>query len=121
MPSYFSYIGKLNSPGFFWNEIPDENYRSGNTPARIIPKEFSLGLGFAPEIVKYWSEKAGLEGKDLDWGACGLRAGKSDSEAIWKEAKERRWQDQDEWQKFWEEIAALPDDEMYVLVVAENP
>jgi hypothetical protein len=120
MPSYFSYIGKLNSPGFFWNDIPPEA-NSGNTPARIIPKEFSLGLGFAPGIVSYWSEKAGLEGKQLDWGAWGLLARKSDLEAIWKEAKEERWQDQKEWQKFWEEIQALPDGETYVLVVAENP
>jgi hypothetical protein len=40
---------------------------------------------------------------------------------IWKETKERRWVDQKEWQEFRDEIEALPDDEMYVLVVAENP
>ena len=120
MPSYFSYIGKLNSPGFFWNDIPPEA-NSGNTPQRIVPKEFSLGLGFGPGIVKHWSENAGLESKVLDWGACGLLARKSDLEAIWKEAKEERWQDQTEWKRFWDEIEALPEDEMYVLVVAENP
>jgi hypothetical protein len=120
MPSYFSYIGKLNSPGFFWKDIPPEA-NSGNTPARIVPKEFSLGLGFAPGIVSYWSKKANLESKQLDWGAWGLQARKSDLVAIWQEAKQEPFQDQKEWQKFWEEIEALPDDEIYVLVVAENP
>jgi hypothetical protein len=120
VPSYFSYIGKLNSPGFYWNEIPPAA-NPGNTPARLIPKDSSSGLGFAPGIVSYWSKKAGLEGKQLDWVAWGLLVRKADLEAIWKEAKEQRWQDQKEWQKFWDEITALPDDEMYVLVVAENP
>jgi len=54
MPSYFSYIGKLNSPGFFWNDMPPEA-NSGNTPARVIPKEFSLGLGTLEYNSQSWS------------------------------------------------------------------
>lgn len=120
MPSYFSYIGELNSPEFFWNDIPDDKFKLGNTPERIVPKGFSISLGLAPEMVSHWSKKAGLEGKQLDWGAWGMMVRKSDLESIWKEAREQGLQDQNEWQKFWEEIEALQDGEMYVLVIGEK-
>jgi hypothetical protein len=121
MPTYFSYIGKLDSPGFFWNDIPEEAGRTGNTPNRIIPREFSLGLGFAPEAVEYWVKKYRWEGKQLDWGAWGVIVGKADLEAIWKKRKEMKlWTDQ-EWLEIWEQIEALEDGPKYVLVVAESP
>lgn len=40
MPSYFSYVGKLDSPDFFWNDIPDAKFRVGNTPHRILPADY---------------------------------------------------------------------------------
>jgi hypothetical protein len=122
MPSYFSYIAKLDSPGFFWNDPPDEKFRHGNTPEKIIPQGFSLGLGFAPGVVDYWVKKTGLEGKQIDWGAWGMIVRKTDLEMIWKTEKEdRRWLDEKEWLKIWNEIELLQDDEKYLLVVAENP
>ena len=121
MPRYFSYIGKLNSPNFFWNDIPDANFRSGNTPNRIIPKEFSLGLGFAPGVVDYWVKKGGLEGKQIDWAGWGLKVRKSDIVEIWewKKAGERGIDDK-EWLDVSNEIQTLQDDETYVLVVMET-
>ncbi len=121
MPTYFSYIGKLDSPGFFWNDIPEEAGRTGNTPDKIIPKDFSLGLGFAPEAIDYWVKQNGWEGKQLDWGAWGVIVSKGDLEAIWKREKEKKkWTDK-EWLEIWEQIEMLEDGPKYVLVVAENP
>jgi len=123
MPGYFSYLGKLDSPGFFWKEIPDANFGTGNTPDRIIPKEWD-GLGFAPGLINSWTKEHGLDGMQIDWGAWGMIVRKSDIEAIWKEQKdpnERPWQDEKKWQSIWEQIETLQDDETYVLVVAENP
>jgi hypothetical protein len=127
MPSYFSYIAKFDSPDFFWNDIPDDKYRTGNTPGPvIIPQGYPdpSGLGFAPGIVSHWTETGGLEGKQIDWGAWGMIVRKSDLEAIWKEQKdpkERPWQDEKEWLDVWNQIEKLEDDQKYVLVVAENP
>ncbi len=121
MPRFFSYIGKLDSPGFFWNDIPDAKFRMGNTPQRIVPAQFSLGLGFGPEALDYWAKQSGLEGQQIDWAAWGLIVRKSDLEKIWKWKKENeRWHDEKEWLGFWNEIEALSDDEKYVLVVAET-
>ena len=39
MPTYFSYIGKLNSSGFFWNDIPPEAGRAIH-PTGSFRKEF---------------------------------------------------------------------------------
>ena len=121
MPGYFSYIGKLDSPGFFWNDIPEEAGRTGNTPDKIIPQDFSLGLGFAPEAIDYWMETNGWEGKQLDWGAWGVIVGKADLEAIWKRQKETKLWTEKEWLGIWEQIEMLEEDQKYVLVVAENP
>jgi hypothetical protein len=87
----------------------------------IIPAGFSLGLGFAPEAIDHWANKHGWEAKQLDWGAWGVIVRKADIEAIWKVEKEKRWTDQKEWLKIWEQIEMLEDDQKYVLVVAENP
>jgi hypothetical protein len=122
MPGYFSYIAKLDSPGFSWDETPSDRFPSGNTPGPvIIPAGFSLGLGFAPEAIDHWVKKNGWEGKQLDWGAWGVIVRKADIEAIWKVEKEKRWTDQQEWLKIWDQIEMLDDDQRYVLVVAENP
>jgi hypothetical protein len=123
MPGYFSYVAKFDSPGFFWDNIPDENFRTGNTPGpRIIPAEFSEGLGFAPGVVDYWAKKSGLQGKQLDWGGWGIIVSKADMEMIWKtEETDRRWLDEKEWLDIWNQIEKLDDGEKYVLVVAENP
>src|SRR3984957_16738550 len=121
MPSYFSYIGKLDSPGFFWNDIPEEAGRTGNTPDKIIPRDFSLGLGFAPEAIDYWVKEKGWEGKQLDWGAGGGIVGKADLEGIWKRQKDKKLWTEKEWLEIWEQIEILADDQKYVLVVTENP
>ncbi len=68
--SYFSYIGKLNSPGFFWNDVPPEA-NSGNTPTRIIPKEFSLGLGFCTRNCQLLERESGLGGQAARLGSLG--------------------------------------------------
>jgi hypothetical protein len=121
MPSYFSYIGRLDSPDFLWNDIPDDKFRTGNTPDRIIPKDFSLGIGFAPEAIDHWVKKNGWDGKQVDWGAWAVIVDKTDLEAIWKVEKEKRFTDEKEWLKIWEQIGMLEDGPKYVLVVAENP
>jgi hypothetical protein len=93
MPTYYSYIARLDTPGFFWNDIPDEKYRLGNTPgSQIIPQDYG-DLGYSPGYIGYWSKKAGFEGKQIDWGAWGMVLRKSE----------------------------LDDDQTYILVVAENP
>jgi hypothetical protein len=122
MPGYFSYIGPLDSPGFFWNDIPDEKFRTGNTPNKIIPAGFSFGLGFAPGVLDQWNKKAGLEVKQIDWGAWGMIVRKSDIETIWKSEKNGRpWLNEKEWLDIWRQIGTLQDDQKYVLVVAEEP
>ena len=121
MPRYFSYIGKLDSPGFFWDDIPDAKFRSGNAPVRIVPAGFSLGLGFGPGVVDYWVKERGWEGKQIDWAAWGLVVRKADLEDIWLWKKENEGRkDEREWVGFWNEIEGLRDDEKYVLVVAET-
>jgi hypothetical protein len=121
MPRYFSYIGKLDSPGFFWDEIPDSKFRSGNTPERVVPAGFSLGLGFGPGVVDHWVKERGLEGKQIDWSAWGLLVCRSDMEDIWKWKRDgERWRDEEEWLEFWNQIHGLHDKERYVLVVAET-
>jgi hypothetical protein len=121
MPRYFSYVGKLDDPEFSWNDIPDARFRTGNTPARIVPVGFSLGLGFGPGVVDYWVKEKGFEGKQIDWAAWGLIVRKSDLESIWNWKKDsERWHDEKEWVEFRNEIQALPDDGTYVLVVAET-
>ena len=118
MPRYFSYIGRLDSPDFFWSDIPDDKFRRGNTPKRIIPVGFSLGLGFAPETVTEWGEKQGFEGKQLDWGGWGMIMSKADLEVLWNTQKDR--DEEKSWLGVWNEIQALPDGDKYVLVVMED-
>jgi hypothetical protein len=123
--SYFSYIGKLNSPNFFWDDIPDAAYRRGNTPNRIIPEPPGwAGLGFAPGLIRQWSEAHGLPAKQTDWGAWCMIVRKPDIQAIWQEEKplpNRSPSLEKEWESIRYQIEKLSDEETYVLVVAENP
>ncbi len=121
MPSYFSYIGKLNSPGFFWNDIPPEANSRATHPRRSYRRTFLSVSALRPKLSVIGARRRAWKANSSIGEPGSLLARKSDLEAIWKEAKEWRWRDQKEWQEYWEEIEALPEDEMYVLVVAENP
>jgi hypothetical protein len=121
MPRYFSYIGKLDCPGFFWNDLPDQNFRTGNTPEKIIPRKFSLGLGFPPEAIDYWAKKLGTEGKQIDWAGWGVIVSKADLQTIWKRVEGRRLEGEEQWPDIWNAIEMLDESQKYVLVVAEEP
>ncbi len=116
---FFSYVGKLDSPDFFWDDIPDAKFRVGNTPHRLIPTDFG-DMWFTPDALKYWANTSGFEEKQIDWSAWGIVVRKSDLEMIWKSKTDYMPWDKDEWQRIWLEIEGLEDDQKYVLVSAES-
>jgi hypothetical protein len=121
MPTYYSYVARLDSPGFFWNDIPDDRYRFGNTPRPIILPTEDGGLGLAPEFIDDWSKKAGLHAQQIDWGAWGMALRKSDLKTIWNSYKEYAPWKKGYWLSVWNQIELLPDDQDYILVVMEMP
>jgi len=119
--SYFSYIGRLDSPKFCWDEIPDAVYASAiaqpHHPSRVGKPRLRAGIHLPLQ------RRTGCASQQIDWGAWGWAVRKSDLEAIWQEQK---WSPNSsaygntEWQSLGDQIGALSDDETYLLVVAEN-
>jgi len=119
MPSYTSYIGRLRSPDFFWDDIPDSKFRLGNSPAKVIPEQYG-NLGYSPLFIEQWSKEHGLEAKQIDWGGWGMEATKADLQLIWNDNRDYLPWGKDTWQTISEQIGKLSDDQKYVLVVIEN-
>jgi hypothetical protein len=106
MTSYFSYVGDIDDPEFHWDN-PEDAPQGGNLPRRILPQDvWDGGLG----VDVFWMMKAikegRYEGKQLDWGAWGLKLTGSQIRALLKNEPEV--------------LSALDEDKIYVLVAAEN-
>ncbi len=119
MPRYDSFIGKLKTPGFYWKDIPDDRFRTGNQPARLVPTEWFESLGMAPYFTEKKIEEDGFEGRQIDWGSWAIIVRKSDCAEIWSNRDFAR--DAQRWDKISKEIDALAEDEEYLLVVTELP
>jgi hypothetical protein len=116
--SYSSYVGRLDSEDFFWEDIPDQKYRLGNIPHRLLP-DHGADLPFGRGTIEHWSTVIGRDVRQLDWGAWGLALSKRELQTIW-EADDKSPSGLRYWQKIADQIDALPDEATYVLVVAEN-
>ena len=122
MPSYLSWIGEKDSPGFYWDDAPDDADR-GNTPRWLAPKDRVFGLGLS----YYWYERMEEAGRypcqQLDWGAWGVAVTRQDCLQLWDEIRPdagasgfKRWDTRRQ-----DLEAALEDGRMYVICVAEMP
>ncbi len=126
MPSYTTYVGRLDCPGFYWDDIPDEKYRIGNTPLPVHglgPADRPL-RGSLPRAAQKRVEAGIWELRPLDWGAWGIRVHKQDLEAMWLEEKAIMANDRfaypDHWDDVAKRIAALESGVAYVLVREED-
>lgn len=78
MPTYTSYIADIDAPGFYWDDIPDEKYRLGNSPPRLVPKEWYIDLPFSYFWLSKQIESGKFQGKQFDWGGWGIVIQKAD-------------------------------------------
>jgi len=120
MPAYYSYIAKLDSPGFFWNDITESAFRLGNTPRpRIIPQAYGT-LGYSPAFIDHLTKDGRFQGKQIDWGAWGVLLAKSDLQTLWQTNKDKHPWSKESWLEIWNQIETLDDRQTYILVVAED-
>lgn len=119
---YQSYIAPLNDPGFHWDEIPDEVFRSGNTPkVKLVPSKSYDYLPYAPYFITNNIEEGKFVGQQIDWGAWGMIVKKADSLRLWQDQEPKSETRRDRWEGILADIEALDDGEQYVLVVCEMP
>lgn len=117
---YFSYVGDFYDPELQWAD-PSKAASSSNLPRRIVPKERGVDLGISVSWVIQKAKEGAYEGKQLDWGAWGLKMtgrqiqelvtdppGQPEAHAAWFSASVAT------------EIAALTPERFYVLVAGEN-
>jgi hypothetical protein len=108
MTWYFSFIGDLDDPGFFWDNPPDAAW-NGNLPRRIVPAEKHLDIGASVFFVTEQIRSGAHEGRRLDWGAWGLKMTGSELAAHFGPDH-----------KYAAAIATLDPARCYVLVAAEG-
>ena len=119
---YESYIAPLDSPGFYWDDIPDEAYRSGNTPRICLaPSADFVSLGYSPYFVEKHIEAGNFVGQQIDWGAWAMIVTKADCLRLWLEQEPQSENRRDVWAGILADIEALDDSESYLLVVREMP
>ena len=73
MAVYFSYIGDLDDPAFCWDNPADATARHGNLPRRLVPVDRYQSIGVGVLWMMEQIASGAREGKQLDWGAWGLR------------------------------------------------
>ena len=123
MPMYSSWIGEKDSDDFFWDNIPDQKYRTGNTPGWLVPENRFFGLYYGPGLYKWAMETGRFECRQLDWGAWGVAVSRQECLDLWDQRKpgEDGFFKMDEWASIRAEIdAALEDGKTYVICVAER-
>ena len=97
---HFSYIGALAGEDFSWDAASGAS--SGKLPPRLVPREKTRDIGVAPDWI--WQRiREGNDGKQLDWGAWGVKMTGAELRATLGAAG----------------LEALSDDETYVLVAGE--
>ena len=117
MPSYRSFIGDRNAPGFLWEGSDDAGFNTGNTPPRLVPREFHLDLAFSHRWYESHAASGRFPARQLDWGAWAIEVSKTECLGIWDDVRETRRAEN--WEAIRAQIEALPDDRQYVIVVME--
>lgn len=119
MPSYQCYIAKIDTPGFYWKDIPDKSFRSGNSPPRLCPKSWADDLPFGYRWIKNKIDSGEAIGKQIDWGGWAIVVTKAQALAWLDEVQqESRFGN---YQSLIDEInLTLKDKANYLLVVLEN-
>ena len=108
MTTYFSYVGAIDDPGFFWDD-PNAQPKVGILPRRLVPAKKWDSLSVSIFYVIRLIEEGRHEGKQLDWGAWGLKmTGRELTEFLHHDETHAA------------AIAALDPDRCYVLVAAEG-
>lgn len=102
MTAYISYIGDIESPDFSW----DNPSHATRLPRRVIPPGASDSLGVDVLVVKQAIKEGRYAGKQLDWGAWGLKLTGGEVRALLRNKPEI--------------LSALDENKLYVLVVAED-
>lgn len=88
MPTYASYLAEINAPDFYWNNIPDEKYRCGNTPPRLVPKNWHINLPFSYYWIAEQIKSGKFQGKQFDWGGWGIVIQKANVLVLLREQQE---------------------------------
>jgi len=107
MTAYFSYVGSLKGEGFEWDKTPASNTAS-NLPPRLVPANKLHDIGVSTLWVMGQVDDGHYVGRQLDWGAWGLKMTGAQLCALFGDAHE-----------YAGELAALAAGETYVLVAAE--
>jgi hypothetical protein len=101
----WSYVGDLDDPQFAWDD-PNRAPSSSNLPRRIVPSDTFKTLG----VDALWMMQAIKEGrhvgKQLDWGAWGLKMTGAEIRALLPDSNEI--------------LSVLEPEKPYVLVVFED-
>lgn len=72
LTAYFSYIGDIDDPALHLSD-PAVAPRYSNLPKRLVPKASYENIGVATLYLLQLIETSVHAGKQLDWGAWGLR------------------------------------------------
>ena len=108
MGIHFSFIGDLDDPAFLWVN-PDGAPSSGNLPRRLIPPEPYKSLGVGVSWVLQMIKEGRYDGRQLDWGAWGLKMTGREIRALLVDADTPAAM-----------FSKLDDDKPYVLVAGED-
>jgi hypothetical protein len=100
---------------------PDEIYRRGNQPARLVPSVWHESLGFGPLFIIEKIAAREFPGQQIDWGSWAIQVRKADCTRIWEEVSLTPRANRERCESIMEEIEALPEDEAYLLVVTKQP
>jgi hypothetical protein len=120
MPSHFSYIGEFDNSDsakkFYWDNVPDEIYRTGNLPRRLIPNESHESLPVSAYFVMDLIRQKHYAGRQIDWSAWGLKMSAAGLVEFWR----TYYAQCAEYEAVAQAIGALDQGKCYVLVVAEH-
>lgn len=119
MPMYRSFIADKNNPRYAWDNTDTKRHNTGNTPSKLVPREFHLDLGFGHQWYEKQVASGEFPGRQLDWGAWAVAVAKADCLRIWDGCQ--AWTQSKDWQAIKEQIEALPDEGQYLIVVMEMP
>jgi hypothetical protein len=115
MTSHFSYIGDLDDPEFFWDDPPDEAFRTGNLPRRLIPREKHESLHISAYFVMQLIKDGRYVGRQIDWSAWGMKMTGVQLQEFWNSLSDKSA----DHPVIAKAIAELGRDTFYILVVAE--
>jgi hypothetical protein len=102
----WSYIGDLDDPDFSWDNPSDATTRGGNLPRRVTPRDTFQSLGVDVSWVMRAIKEGRYDGKQLDWGAWGLKMTGGEIQVLLPSSIEI--------------LSALAPEKHYVLVVFED-